>query len=167
MTFQIRLAEPAEYAAIGALTVEAYQSDELLHADSEYVAELADAASRARDAELWVAVDEHALLGTVTHCPAGSPYRELAGDGEGEFRMLAVSPTHRRQGAARALVEHCITRSIAAGDRQVVICSLRQMRGAHRLYEGIGFVRCAERDWQPVPAVELLAFALDLRPVSR
>lgn len=166
MTFQIRLAEPPEYAEIGDLTVAAYQSDELIPADSDYADDLSDAPSRARDAELWVAVDQGALLGSVTYCPPGSPYRELARPGEGEFRMLAVSPTHRRRGAARALVEHCITRSMAAGDRQIVICSLRQMRGAHRLYESLGFVRLPERDWRPIPSVDLLAFALPLQPAG-
>lgn len=164
MTFEIRLARPDEHAAIGAITMDAYRSDGLLHDETDYADELADAAARARDAELWVAADSAGLLGTVTYCPPGSPYRELATDGEGEFRMLAVDPAQRRRGAARALVEHCITRSIAAGDARIVICSLREMATAHRLYAALGFERIPERDWEPVPGVELLAFSLELAP---
>jgi len=163
VSLQIRLAEPSEYAVVGALTVSAYTADGLLHEASDYVEELADAAARAREAELWVAVDGSAspeVLGTVTYCPPGSPYRELAGPGEGEFRMLAVNPAHRRRGAGRALVQHCVTRSRTAGDRFVVICSLSQMTAAHGLYRELGFVRLPERDWRPIPEVELLAFRL-------
>ena len=36
------------------------------------------------------------------------------------------------------------------------------MRAAHRLYERFGFTRAPERDWSPVPGVDLIAFALNL-----
>ncbi len=36
------------------------------------------------------------------------------------------------------------------------------MRAAHRIYERLGFTRDPERDWSPLPGVELLAFALRL-----
>jgi hypothetical protein len=37
------------------------------------------------------------------------------------------------------------------------------MRTAHRIYEKLGFRRDPERDWTPMPGVDLLAFVLDLR----
>jgi hypothetical protein len=40
------------------------------------------------------------------------------------------------------------------------------MTTAHRLYERNGFVRVESRDWQPVPEVPLLAFLLELPPVT-
>ena len=50
-----------------------------------------------------------------------------------------------------------------------VVCSSQpEMRAAHRIYERLGFRRVPERDWSPVPGVELLAFALSFqaRPAS-
>ena len=38
------------------------------------------------------------------------------------------------------------------------------MRAAHRIYERVGFERAPERDWSPVPGVELLAFAIPFEP---
>jgi len=163
VTFEIRAAQPHELAAVGELTATAYADDGLGYLESEYSNVLRDAASRAEQAELWVAVDEdQQVLGTVTFCPPGSAYRELAGDGEGEFRMLGVHPSARGRGVGHALVQRCIARSRELGDRRMVICSDREMRTAHRLYARLGFVRAPERDWSPVPGVDLIAFTVDL-----
>jgi GNAT superfamily N-acetyltransferase len=163
VTFEIRAALPHEYATVGQITVDAYAEDGMLYCHSDYADTLRDAASRAEKAELWVAVDpDDKVLGSVTFCPAGSPYRELAADGEGEFRMLGVHPSARGRGVARALVERCIARSRELGDRRIVICSDRQMDTAHRLYARLGFVRTPELDWSPLPGIDLVGFALDL-----
>lgn len=162
VTFEIRPALPAEFATIGDITAQAYADDGLGYLESDYAATLRDAGARADKAELWVAVDDERILGTVTFCPPGSPYRELAGDGEGEFRMLGVHPSARRRGVAHALVQRCIARSRELGDRRIVLCSDREMHTAHRLYARLGFVRAPELDWSPLPGIDLLAFALDL-----
>jgi hypothetical protein len=36
------------------------------------------------------------------------------------------------------------------------------MTAAHRLYERLGFTRLPDRDWTPVPGVDLRVYALDL-----
>jgi ribosomal protein S18 acetylase RimI-like enzyme len=163
VSFTIRLADPSEYAEIGALTVAAYVSEGLVPAGSSYDAVLRDAASRAEKAELWVAVDAGGdLLGTVTYCLPGSPYRELGRDDEGEFRMLAVSPAARGRGVGTALTRHCLDRSRALGFRAVVLSSSPKMAAAHRLYERLGFTRRPDLDWSPVPTITLLAFSLTL-----
>ena len=46
----------------------------------------------------------------------------------------------------------------------VVLCSMKEMTDAHRLYERAGFVRDAERDWSPLPGVDLLAYWLPFTP---
>jgi GNAT superfamily N-acetyltransferase len=70
-------------------------------------------------AEVWVAELAGRLVGTVTWCPPGSQYREIASrDDQAEFRMLAVDPTVRRQGVARALVDACLARARADGSRR-------------------------------------------------
>jgi len=147
---------------VGALTESAYRSDGFLSHDSDYAQSLRDARRRAVEAELVVAVAGGELLGSVTFCPAGSPWREIAGDGEAEFRMLAVGQDSRRRGAARALVQHCIARSRELDLHALVICSDVRMHKAQRLYAELGFQRLPARDWSPLPGIDLRAFALTL-----
>jgi ribosomal protein S18 acetylase RimI-like enzyme len=165
MTLTVRPAHMSELARVGELTVEAYAADGHLVGDDAYAGVLRDAATRAREAEVYVAalpghLDE--IAGTVTFCPYGSPWCELAQPGEGEFRMLAVAPEARRQGVAEALVSVCLERSAELGYTAVVLSSLPQQRSAHRVYERLGFRRTPELDWSPDTGVELLAFRRDL-----
>ena len=162
MSFAVRLATEEDLAQVGAVTVEAYREDGYVGDDDDYLAELADAAARARDAELWVAVDDSGVLGSVTFCAAGTPFAELAREGEGEFRMLSVSRRARRRGVAEALVRQCIERSRELGHHALVLCSMREMTDAHRLYRRLGFEADPERDWCPVEGVDLRAFRLPL-----
>lgn len=156
--FTVRRAEPDEYAAVGELTGQAYLADGVLRDDDPYVKVLRDAAARAADAELWVAAEDGALLGTVTWCPWGSSYRELADADEGEFRALAVAPRARGRGVGESLVLHCLELARASGASAVVISTAEWMAAAHRLYRRLGFVRVPERDWSPRPEVHLRAF---------
>lgn len=159
---QVRRTRADELDAIGELTVAAY-ADFTLGEGDPYLAKLRDAARRDAEAELWVATAESgALLGCVTLCPSGSSWRELAGDGEGEFRMLAVSPQARGRGVGEALVRLCLDRFRAEGCLAVVLSSLEQMAAAHRLYTRLGFTRLPERDWSPAPGVRLVAFGVGL-----
>lgn len=166
---RIRLARPEELPAVGEVTVAAYAGFTRGPGDP-YVARLRDAAARAEEAELWVAVPEDAsdrpgpaeVLGSVTTCPPGSPWREVARDGEGEFRMLAVAPAAQGQGVGAELVRHVLALEAARGRTRVVLSSLAEMAAAHRLYGRLGFRRLPERDWDPVPGVHLLAFVHDL-----
>ena len=160
---EVRLAAPSEYEQVGLLTVEAYMYDGYLDGDEDYALELADAAARAANAELWVAADGPLLLGTVTYCPPGSPNRELAtSPDQAEFRMLAVSPSARRRGVGRMLVQHCITRSRELGQREMVLSSLDRMTSAHTLYAALGFVRAPHLDWEPSRGFKLWGFVLSL-----
>ncbi len=172
MTFTIRSARPEEYAAVGALTAEAYRADGLLDADDDhpvnpaYEGRLLDAAARAREAELWVAAEpDGAILGTVTWCPPGSPWRELSRAAhQAEFRMLAVAPAGRRRGLARALVQACLVRARRDKMTEVVIWSHPRMLGAHALYTRLGFERAQDLDGSPVPGVFLWGFRIGLAP---
>jgi ribosomal protein S18 acetylase RimI-like enzyme len=162
MTVTVRPAHTAELPAVGDLCVSAYLADGALADGDSYAPALRDAVTRAR--EVYVAELDGCLVGTVTFCPEGSPWCEVARPGEGEFRMLAVDPAARRRGVAAALVGLCVERSRELGYRAVVLCTLPAQRGAHRLYEGLGFRRAPELDWTPHEGVDLLGFRLELDP---
>jgi GNAT superfamily N-acetyltransferase len=159
---EIRRALPEELEEVGRLTAEVYVSDGYLAEGDGYVIELVDTPRRAREAEIWVAVDDGQVLGSVTFAPVGSAYREIGRDDEGEFRMLAVSPAARGRGIGRALVERCVQRSRELGYAGVRMSSMDVMTSAHRIYERLGFTRVPEDDWSPEPGVALLAYAARL-----
>jgi ribosomal protein S18 acetylase RimI-like enzyme len=156
----IRTAEPSEFAPVGELCVRAYEG--LLPHDHFYIDVLRDAATRAADAVLLVAADGDELLGTVTFVPDGGPLQEISAPDESEFRMLAVSPAAQGRGIGTALLQRVLDDSRAAGRRAVVCSSQPTMRAAHTIYQRLGFRRLPERDWSPVPGVDLLAFGVQL-----
>lgn len=160
---RLRRALPGDLEAVSEVTVEAY-ADYTTGAEDGYITHLRDAARRDREAELWVATpdDSETILGSVTLCPPGSPWREIARDGEGEFRMLSVARAARGQGVGAAMVELVLERFRADGAGSVVMSSLAQMAGAHRIYERAGFTRLPERDWSPVDGVHLITFGRTL-----
>lgn len=157
----VRRARPEDLEAAGEVTVAAY-AEFTEGPDDHYVALLRDAARRDREAELWVAERDGTVLGTVTIALPGSPWREIAAEDEGEFRMLAVSPDDRRRGVGEVLTALVMDRFRSLGFRGVVLSSLAQMTAAHRVYERHGFRRAPERDWSPVAGVDLIAFEADL-----
>lgn len=164
----MRAATRADHDEIARLTVAAYEADGQLEGEIGYERVLADVATRAAHGEMFVAVDDDSdkPLGAVTFVMPGGRYSELAREGEAEFRMLAVDPAAQRRGVARALVEACIDRAAALGCTALVISVRDFAEAAQRLYEKFGFVRQPERDWKPMPQVQLLALYLKLPPVE-
>lgn len=165
--FTIRAAETAEYAVLGEITARAYLDDGLLDLgeDDPYLDTLRDVAARAAGAEVLVAVDRGgAVLGGVAYVDGPSAWADLAGDGEAEFRMLAVAPAGRGRGVGGALVRTCLDRARATeGCVRVRLSTQKSMLGAHRIYERLGFVRTPERDWSPVPGFGfLLTYRLEI-----
>jgi ribosomal protein S18 acetylase RimI-like enzyme len=156
----VRPARPEEYDAVGDLTVDAYLKDGLLSPESSYISILRDAADRAAEAELLVAELAGELMGAVLYCPPDSIYVEIAAPHEAEFRMLAVLAAARGKGVGGALVRACIDRARDAGLTALRLSTQRNMRAAHRIYERIGFERTPDRDWSPVPGVDLITYAL-------
>jgi len=156
-SIEIRRATTVEHDAVGELTVRANEAFTLGPADP-YIERLRDAGARAEGAELWVAVDGDRLLGSVTYCPPGSPWREIGRDDEGEFRMLAVDPHARGSGAGTALAAFCEDRARDHGALGMALSSLAEMTDAHRVYARLGYTRDPGRDWSPLPGVDLIAF---------
>ncbi len=165
MDITIRPARQEEFEEIGELLVAAYAADGLLAlgADDPYVHELRKVAERAEQAEVLTAADaDGTVLGAVTFAAPGSPYAEIAGPDEGEFRMLAVAPAGRGRGIGEALVRACMDRARSLGLTRMVLSALPHIENAHRVYQRIGFTRIPQRDWEPLPGITLLAFTCDL-----
>ena len=158
MPFEIRPADPSEFATIGDLCIAAYAH--FVDEGAEYSAVVRDVARRASAAEVLVAAEPDAVLGTITFVPDGGPLGEIAGPREAEFRMLAVDPAAQGRGVGTALLRHVVEDSRRRGKEGVVCSSQLEMRAAHRVYERLGFGRAPERDWSPTPGVDLLAFAI-------
>jgi GNAT superfamily N-acetyltransferase len=158
----VRAAKPSEYEAVGALTVAAYQADGF--GGGGYAEVLADAATRAAVADLLVAVDGPALLGTVTVVGPDAPpdWREAERAAAGTIRMLAVAPEARGRGTGTALALACVDRARAAGWRQLTLLTQPDMLTAHRIYDQLGFVRDPALDKAVSPRLTLLGYVLDL-----
>jgi len=163
VTVQVRRIRPEEVQTAALVVLAAYEPY-TLGPDDPYLDRLRDVARRDREAEVYVAVEDGRVLGCVTACPPGSPWRELADVHEGEFRMLAVHPGARGRGLGRRLVQRCEQRARDAGATAMVLSSLAEMTVAHRLYRSLGYGRRPERDWSPVADVSLIAFAKELEP---
>jgi len=165
MDILIRVALPEEYGVLGEITAQAYLGDGLLDfGESDgYLVELRDVGKRAAAAEVLVAVADGRLLGGVTFVPAGGPMSDIAREGEAEIRMLAVAGEARGRGAGEALVRACVERARAVeGCVRVVLSTQSTMRAAHRIYGRLGFVRAPERDWKPIPDLDISLLAYEL-----
>jgi ribosomal protein S18 acetylase RimI-like enzyme len=159
----VREARPADFDAVARVTVDAYDADGQLDGETGYETVLADVASRAEAGTLLVAVDETGqILGGVTFVLPGSPFAQLAGLDEAEFRMLAVDPAAQGRGVGEALVRECLRRAAAHGCSAVIISTRSFATSAQRLYQRLGFSRAPERDWSPMPGVDLLALRYEL-----
>jgi ribosomal protein S18 acetylase RimI-like enzyme len=159
----IRTATAGDYLAIAELTVDAYEAGGHLDGEENYRTTLADVASRSSAGEILVAVEGRDVLGSVLLVAEGSAYSEIAGPGEVEFRMLAVSPKAQGRGIGERLVHACLDRARTAGADRVVISARDFVQAALRLYDRMGFVRVPERDWSPGPGISLVALRFDLR----
>jgi ribosomal protein S18 acetylase RimI-like enzyme len=149
-----------ELELVGDLTVQAYLDEQLV--GPEYAEVIRDVRTRAAQATVLVAVVDGTPVGSVTFALGGSPYAERSAADEAEVRMLGIAPAARGQGAGTALTQACIARALEAGATAVRLSTQKEMVAAHRIYERLGFVRTPERDWSPVPGVDLLTYVLPL-----
>jgi ribosomal protein S18 acetylase RimI-like enzyme len=153
-------ATSGDYPRIAELTGGVYRDEGL--APEEYQRQLRDVAGRAQHAELLVARDGDAIVGSVA-LVLGGEFGEITDSAEeAAFRMLVVDPAARGRGVGELLVQTCLERARAAGKRRMVLSTDPSMTAAHRLYERLGFTRLPERDWSPLPGVNLRAYARDL-----
>ena len=163
----IRPATPADFEAVGRLTVAAYRADGQLNGVGSYAENLANVAGRASQGTVLVAVDAGGdIVGGVLFALPGSSYALQARPDEAEFRMLAVSPSAQGQGVGAALVGACRELAVQVSASAIIISTRDSAQRAQRLYARLGFVRVPERDWTIQPGVNLLALRLDLTSPS-
>jgi GNAT superfamily N-acetyltransferase len=162
----VRRATPADYGALGALTVAAYRAAPGYVGEPDYEDELRDVAARAGAAhtEVLVAVaPDGAVVGGVTYAASpASPQAEFDDPDAAGFRMLAVDPGAQSTGAGAALVAAVVDRARADRRQRVIIHSTPWMTTAHGLYTRRGFTRRPDLDWTPVPGIDLWGFVLEL-----
>lgn len=63
----------------------------------------------------------------------------------------------------KLLVEALVERAREEGVSQVLLLTLPDMVSAQYVYRARGFERFAERDWEPIPGVRLMAYRLTLK----
>jgi len=160
-SLSVERARSEDYDAIAELTVRVYVDGNL--ASDQYTTQLAGVAGRAERAELLVVrAADGRIVGSVAFVLSGAFGEVLRSDDEAAFRMLVVDPSAQGRGIGRLLVTGCLDRARAAGKKRVVISTDPRMTAAHRLYEGLGFTRLPERDWSPLPGIDLLVYCIDL-----
>ncbi len=146
---EIREARPDEFADAGEVTALAYR--EFVGpgepAWDEYLAHIADVASRAQAATILVATAEGGILGSAT-LEMGERIDDddppLAPD-EAHIRMLGVHPDARGRGIGRALIDACFDRARSAGRTRMTLHTTTRMTAARRMYESMGFERLPDR----------------------
>ena len=95
------------------------------------------------------------IVGTVALEPRGA--------GDCEMRKMYLSPTHRRKGLGKYLVNHAIHRARAIGYRRMLAGTTSALTEAIALYERFGFQTVSEP--RLAPRAELtMALQLDLPP---
>ena len=157
----VESAPPEDYDRIAELTVGVYVDGRL--ASEGYTPQLADVAGRASRSELLVVRDaEGRIVGSVALVLSGDFGEVTTSDDEAAFRMLVVDPAAQGQGVGQLLVSTCLDRARAARKHRMVISTDPRMTTAHRLYERLGFRRLPERDWSPMPGIDLLVYSRDL-----
>jgi ribosomal protein S18 acetylase RimI-like enzyme len=136
----IREATTAEHAEAGRVTAAAYQG---LVRDPSYLERIADVADRARRTIVLVAVEDGAIVGSLTLEVSG---RVNARDDPLEthrahIRMLGVAPGHQGRGIGTALMREAEARARAAGKTEITLHTTAPMSAARAMYTGLGYER--------------------------
>jgi predicted N-acetyltransferase YhbS len=169
----IRQAAPHETSQIEALCVAAfseYRSDVPRSVFEGYFDDLHRLSDHWHEAEVLVAeVGGHIEGSVLFYADASTEGLGLPQDWSG-FRKLVVHPGMRGRGLGRRLTQACIDSARRRHAPTVGIHTAAFMRAARRIYEQMGFQRCAEFDLSTsdmglgdgIGDVNVIAYRLDL-----
>ena len=159
-TIQIRTAHSSDRATLADLTIRAYAEYARVMGPGAWTA-LEEALRRSLADDVGVtrivAELDGRIIGSVAlYDPGAAQYTGLDSSAAWpEVRLVAVDPSVRGRGVARALVLECVRRARAAGAPTLGLHTSQSMHTARRLYERLGFVRDPDHDFQP-PGGELV-----------
>lgn len=104
------------------------------------------------NSKIYVAEDENEIVGTVVLFPGEVKAYDWSDSVQSypEIRMLAVEPSARKKGIARALMEHSLKVAKEEGNTEIGLHTATFMTKAASLYENMGFVRVPEKDLEPM-----------------
>jgi ribosomal protein S18 acetylase RimI-like enzyme len=126
---EIREATRAEHTEAGRVTAAAYQG---LVRDPSYLERIADVADRARRTIVLVAVEDHAIVGSLTlEVSRRVNVRDDPLEAHrAHIRMLGVAPGHQGRGIGTALMREAETRALAIGKTEITLHTTEPMTAA-------------------------------------
>ena len=135
---EIREATEAEHAETGRITAEAYRG---LVRDQTYLSRIADVADRATRTMILVAVEEGAIVGSLTleFSTRVNPNDDPLEDHRAHIRMLGVLPDAQGRGIGRALMGEAESRARAAGKTEMTLHTTAHMAAARAMYEALSY----------------------------
>ena len=160
----VRRAEPRDDVAVGELLVEAFlqayakKLPEVVYSD-ERKRSLRAVAQKRAIADVWVAEQDGAVVGTVALYPPGAEGSEAWLPGASDLRHLATRPDLHGRGLSGALLDAAERFAKERGDAAICLHVRKQAEGVARLYQRRGYVRAPEGDLR-YPEVELEAYVL-------
>jgi ribosomal protein S18 acetylase RimI-like enzyme len=140
---EIREATAAEHAEAGRITAAAYEG---LVRDAGYLERIADVADRAPRTVVLVAVEDGAIVGSLTLELAGrvNVRDDPLEAHRAHIRMLGVAPDHQGRGIGTALMRDAEARARAAGKTEITLHTTEPMAVARAMYAGLGYERDAD-----------------------
>jgi GNAT superfamily N-acetyltransferase len=166
--FQLRDAREADRDSIQLVTLAAYEQYAPVMDGmwQFYRANILTTLADVKPAEQIVAETENGIVGTVLLYPAGTRFHVPDGTSISlalpEIRLLAVSPSAREQGIAKALMQECVRRARQSGATALTLHTTDMMQIAMRMYEGMGFVHDPALDFSPGADYLVKGYRLDL-----
>lgn len=149
----IEVATKEMYPIIQAQRLDAYRvyQDQLPEDHWNALAQtLSSDADTQEGVELIVAKLDQEIVGSVVLFPAKTnAYEFIDRLDHPEIRMLAVAKEAQGKGVASALVKECLKRTKDKGIPAIGLHTGEFMKDAIRLYEGFGFERLPDYDFQP------------------
>lgn len=149
---QIRDARENDARAVAGVLAAAFREFEAQYTPEAYAATVLTPElilSRIKEKSVLVALESGVIAGTVT--------MERHGDAAIHVRSMAVLPSRRGCGIAKALLAEVERRAAALGARELVLSSTPFLAAAIRLYNAVGFEEKREgaRDLFGTPLVPM------------